>query len=474
MTDSFDEKNPEQAGSAQSGQGPAAGHGQGYPYGSPSPQGYPAAPGNAGGSGSWYAGGAGYGEPPMPPRRSRKRGLIVTGAVALAGGAALGGLIGSMDHSVAGTVTAASKTALSSSSIASRVDPALVDVVSTDGDQGATSAGTGIVLTSNGEVLTNNHVIDGATSIKVTDIGNGKTYTATVVGYDASHDVAVIQLQNASGLTIANLGDSSTVQTGDSVTALGNAEGKGGTPSVASGTVTALNQSITASDELSSVSEQLTGLIETNAPIQPGDSGGPLVNSYGQVIGMDTAASSSDQTQGQSSTATQAFAIPINNALSIAKQIESGTTSADVHIGATAFLGLEIGSSSSSSNSGSNGFGGFGGSNGFGGFGGSIGSGEFGGSTGSGDFGGLGGSNSQSSTNGVSVAGTLSGSPAANAGITEGDTITAIGGQSISSAEDISHDLVKYHPGNSISISWVDASGQSHTANVTLANGPAA
>ena len=353
MSQTFDPDNPGQAGENKGGQGSAAGHGQGYPYGYPAPQGY-RAPGAAGAGvhagGSWYGGGAGYGsEPPMPPRRSRKRGLIVTGAVALAAGAALGGLIGSMDHTVAGMVTATSKTALSASQIASRVDPALVDVVSTDGYQGATSEGTGIVLTSTGEVLTNNHVIEGATSIKAIDIGNGRTYTATVVGYDASHDVAVIQLQDASGLTTASLGDSSTVQTGDSVTALGNAEGKGGTPAVATGTVTALNQSITASDELSSVSEQLTGLIETNAPIQPGDSGGPLVNSYGQVIGMDTAACSNYQLQGQSSTATQAYSIPINEALSIAKQIEAGTTSADVHIGATAFLGLEIGGSSSNS-----------------------------------------------------------------------------------------------------------------------------
>jgi S1-C subfamily serine protease len=319
-------------------------------------------------------------------------------------------------------------------------------------------------------VLTNNHVVNGATSIKVTDIGNGKTYTATVVGYDATHDVAVIQLQDASGLTTASLGNSSTVQTGDSVTALGNAEGKGGTPSVAPGTVTALNQSITASDELSNVSEQLTGLIETNAPIQPGDSGGSLVNSYGQVIGMDTAAGSSGQPQSQSSTATatQAFAIPINEAVSIAQQIESGTTTADVHIGATAFLGLEIGSSSSSSN-------GFGGSNGSNGFGGSNGSNGFGG------FGGFGGQSGQdgqgsqgSTTSGLSVAGTVSGSPAANAGITAGDTITAIGGQSVSSQEDVAHALVQYHPGNSVSVSWVDASGQSHTTTVTLASGPTA
>jgi S1-C subfamily serine protease len=467
MSQTFDPENPERNGGENEGRAhgapdSAAGHGPAYPYGYPAPQGYPATPGYPGGS--WQAGGPGYGsEPPMPPRSHHRRWLAITAGTALAAGAGVGALIGSMNTGAAGTATAVSKTMLSTSQIASRVDPALVDVVSTDGYQGATSAGTGIVLSSTGEVLTNNHVVNGATSIKVTDIGNGKTYTATVVGYDASHDVAVIQLQDASGLTTASLGNSSTVQTGNSVTALGNAEGKGGTPSVAPGTVTALNQSITASDELSNVSEQLTGLIETNAPIQPGDSGGSLVNSFGQVIGMDTAAGSSDQPQGQSSTAaaTQAYAIPINEAVSIAQQIESGTTTADVHIGATAFLGLEIGSSSTGS-SGSNGFGGFGGSNGFGG------------SEGSNGFGGQSGQGSQGSTSGVSVAGTVSGSPAANAGLTQGDTITAIGGQTVNSAEDVAHSLVKYHPGNSVSVTWVDASGQSHTANLTLTTGPTA
>src|SRR5208282_4181551 len=329
----------------------------------PSGQGYPAGPGPAGGTG--YPGGPGYGAgygfptaPPPPPHRNHKRGLVITAAVALAAGAAAGGLIGGLHPTSVGTATATSKTMLSASQIASRVDPGLVDVVSTLGDEQATAAGTGIVLTSNGEVLTNNHVIDGATSIKVTDIGN-----------DGTQDVAVIQLQNASGLTTASLGDSSTVQTGDNVVALGNAGGKGGTPSVAAGTVTALNQAITASDEGAGNSEQLTGLIETNADIQPGDSGGSLVNAYGQVIGMDTAASSGTQVQSQSGqTAEQAYAIPINEATSIAQQIEAGTTSAKVHIGATAFLGVETQPASQGSDNGSGGSGGFGG---FGGFGGS-------------------------------------------------------------------------------------------------------
>jgi len=430
-------------------------------------QGHPAGPGFAGGAG--YPGGyswAGYGsEPPPPPRRNHKRGLIVTGAVALAAGAAAGGLIGSSHGLTASTMTAASRTPLSASQIAQRVDPALVDIVSTEGDQGAAAAGTGIVLTSNGTVLTNNHVIRGATSIKVTDVGNGRTYTAKVVGYDATKDVAVIQLQNASGLTTANLGDSSSVQTGDSVTALGNAGGKGGTPSVATGAVTALNQGITASDEGSGAnSEQLTGLIETNADIQPGDSGGALVNSYGQVIGMNTAASSGTQFQSASSqSAVQAYAIPIDNAETIAKQIEAGQGSSTVHIGATAFLGIETDGTSSGSGSGdSGGFGGFGDGSGFGGFG-SQGDGS-GNSSGSGS----------GTSSGVTIAGALSGSPAANAGLTQGDTITSVDGQTISSATDIQQVLVKHHPGDKVSISWQDQSGQSQTTTVTLANGPAA
>jgi S1-C subfamily serine protease len=417
--------------------------------------------------GQGYASGpgwAGYASaPPPPPRRNHKRGLILTGAVALAAGATAGALIGSTHGVTASTMTAASRTPLSASQIASRVDPALVDIVTTLGHQGGRAAGTGIVLTSDGEVLTNNHVIRGATSIKVTDVGNGRTYTAKVVGYDASRDVAVIQLQNASGLTTANLGDSSSVQTGDAVTALGNAGGKGGTPSVASGTVTALNQSITASDEGSGAnSEQLSELIETNADIQPGDSGGALVDAYGQVIGMNTAASTGTQFQSESGqSAAQAYAIPIDNAETIADQIEADQSSSTVHIGATAFLGIESGGSSSGSGAGdSGGFGGFGqgDGSGFGGFGQGDGS----------------GSDGSSASSGVTISGALSGSAAANAGLAAGDTITSVGGQTVSSTSDIQQALVKYHPGDKISVSWVDQSGQSHTATVTLDSGPAA
>jgi S1-C subfamily serine protease len=277
-----------------------------------------------------------------------------------------------------------------------------------------------------------------------------------VVGYDASHDIAVLQLTGASGLTTAATGNSSTVRVGDKVVGIGNAGGVGGTPSVAAGTVTALNQSITASDEGSSSSEQLSGLIETNADIQAGDSGGPLVNSHGQVVGVDTAASSApggssdpfggsgdpfggsgdngSSNSGQQTT-TQAFAIPINTALSIANQIESGHASATVHIGTTAFLGVEIAPTGQQDNSGS--------------------------------FG-------SSGSSGVAIAGVQSGTPAAAAGLSQGDVITSVAGQSVNSGTDIQQVLASHHPGDKISISWTDAYGQSHTATVTLAAGPAA
>ena len=341
--------------------------------------------------------------------------------------------------------------------IASKVDPGLVDINTTLGYQQEQAAGTGIVLTSNGVILTNNHVIDGATSISVTDIGNDKTYTASVVGYDRTKDIAVLQLHNASGLTTATLGNSSNASVGQDVVGIGNAGGTGGTPSAVGGTVTALNQSITASDDGDGTSEQLSGLIETNADIQPGDSGGSLVNTSGDVIGMDTAASAgtSFQYNGQSS-GTQGFAIPIDTALTIAKTIEAGSGSSTVHIGETAFLGVEI--NAQSTNSSGEGDGGDGG--GFGGlFGGNSGS---TGSTG----------NTGSSASGASVASTVTNGPAQEAGLAEGDVITSLGGTTISTPNDLTNAISQYHPGNKVSIGWTDSSGQTHTATVQLSSGP--
>jgi S1-C subfamily serine protease len=374
--------------------------------------------------------------PPAPRQRSRHLiGLSVTAAAALAVGATVGTLT---YHNTGGTgtTTATSTSALSTAQIAQRTDPGLVDVISTLGYQHNAAEGTGIVLTSNGEILTNNHVVEGATSVSVRDVGNGRTYSASVVGYDEKDDVAVLQLKDASGLTIAATGDSSTVAAGDKVVALGNAGGKDGTPIVAAGQVTKLDQSITASDESSGTSEQLTGMIETNANIQPGDSGGALVNQYGQVVGMNTAASSGYSfTNGYGDPAgaapqTQGFAIPIDKALTIAKEITSGQSSDRVHIGATAFMGVSLSTASASS-----------------GFG---------------------------PANGAYVQGTVAGLPASKAGLVQGDTITSVAGQSVTSEGSVQSVLEQYHPGNKIAVTYIDANGNSHTVTVTLAAGPSA
>jgi S1-C subfamily serine protease len=347
--------------------------------------------------------------------------------------------------------------------IAEKVDPGLVDINTSLGYQQEQAAGTGIVVTSDGEILTNNHVIDGATSISVTDVGNKKTYTASVVGYDRTGDIAVLQLNNASGLQTANFANSSGISVGEDVVGVGNAGGTGGTPSAAGGTVTALNQSITAQDQGEGTSEQLSGLIETNANIQAGDSGGSLVNTSGQVIGVDTAASAgtSFQFNGQDQ-GNQGFAIPINTALSIARQIEAGNGSSTIHIGTTAFLGVEISPNGSSSSSGS-GSGSSGGGNGFGPFGG-----LFGGNSGStGNTG-----NTGSSASGAAVAGVVTNGPAQEAGIAQGDVITTLGGKSINSADDLTRDMGAYHPGDKVQVAWTDANGQTHTATVQLSSGP--
>jgi len=298
----------------------------------------------------------------------------------------------------------------------------VVDINTRLGFEGAAAAGTGMILTSDGEILTNNHVVRGATSITVTVVSTGKTYKASVVGTDPTEDVAVLQLSDASGLQTAHI-SSANVSVGDSVTAVGNAGGTGGTPSAAPGQVTALDQTITATDDNGSNAEQLNGLIETDANVQAGDSGGPLYNANNQVVGMDTAAGSSGQFQ---TAAEQAYAIPIGTALKIADQIESGQASSTIHIGNPAFLGIELSNDQSSAGS-----------------------------------------------NGAAIAGVVDGTPAAQAGLAAGDVITGVDNTQVSSSSDLSTALASHKAGDSVRISWTDQSGQSHSANVTLIAGPA-
>lgn len=295
-------------------------------------------------------------------------------------------------------------------------EAALVQINTNLDYQNAIGVGTGIVLNPDGEVLTNNHVVEGATGISGTNLGTGRTFPIDVIGYDRTHDIALVQLRGAGGLPTAVLGDSNTVAVGDPIVGIGNAGGPNGGLTREPGTVKALNQTIVASDDLTGSSERLTGLIQVAANLRPGDSGGPLVNSAGQVVGIDTAATESYHTGGGG------FAIPINQALSIADQIRSRAPSDTVHIGQTGMLGIGVADLPHGA--------------------------------------------------GVAVHQVLRGGPAAQAGLVGGDVITAIDGNPVPDANALTDFLDQHHPGDTVSVTWRDAAGISHTTPITLAVGP--
>jgi S1-C subfamily serine protease len=320
------------------------------------------------------------------------------------------------------------------------VTPALVNINTNLAYQGAQAAGTGIVLTSDGTVVTNNHVIRGATTIRATDVGNGRTYSATVVGYDVAADLAVLKLKNASGLKTAKIGDSSKVRVGDAVVAVGNAGGAGGIPSSARGSIVRLGSSITASDG-GSDSERLTGMLETDAQLQPGDSGGALADANGRVIGINTAAGGStfQPSYGlwgdDSGSGFSGFAIPINRALDKVKQIQKGQASATTHIGPTALLGVSVGST---------------------GYG----------------YGDYFGNGYTDTATGALVQNVLSGSGAERAGLQPGDVITVVDGRRITASTTLTNVLLRRSPSQSVTVVWTDQNGSSHRASVRLMVGP--
>jgi len=281
------------------------------------------------------------------------------------------------------------------------------------------AAGTGIVLDSDGTILTNNHVVEGSTGIEVTVESTGQTYEAQVVGTDATNDVAVLQLVDASGLAPATLDDEDALAVGDAVASVGNAEGTGDLVT-ATGSVLDLDESITVGDESTGGSESLANLIMVSAYVVSGDSGGPLVDDEGEVVGIVTAASSG-------SAVVTGYAIPIETALAVAEQIESGVESGTVEIGTPAFLGVALASTTGSL-----------------------------------------------STGGALIGGVVPGGAAAAAGVLAGDTITSVDGVAVADAAALSAAVSAHEPGDSITLGWTDASGAAHQATATLAAGPAA
>jgi len=286
--------------------------------------------------------------------------------------------------------------------------------------QGVVGYGAGIVLSPDGVVLTNNHVIAGADTITASSVGTGQTFKAQLLGYDRTEDVALIQLLGAGNLPAAPIGDSNQVTVGEPVVSLGNANGNGNAISREEGQVSTLGADVAAEDELTGSSEQLADLIGFAAPLRPGDSGGPLVSSTGQVIGLNVAASVNYRlgTPGG-----KGFAIPINRAMGVARQIQSRVPWGNVHIGAPAMLGIGVGTA-------------------------------------------------QSSAAGITVRDVLAGTPAEQAGLRRGDVILTLDGIPLTNATALTSVLDQHYPGDTVDMVWQDRTGQQRTAKVTLAPGP--
>jgi putative serine protease PepD len=307
-----------------------------------------------------------------------------------------------------------------------KVEPAVVSIdVKADGSE---DQGTGMILTANGEVITNNHVIELYTqsgnsgTITVTEYGQTKAEPATLIGYDATKDVALLRITNASNLPTVTFGSSTKAEVGDAVVAIGNALGlAAGTPTVTQGIVSALGRSVTAGGEGTS-QENLQNLIQTDAAINPGNSGGPLIDTAGQVIGMNTAvAGTSDAGQAQNI----GFAIPIAQVESLISALEKGGSQAS----GGGYLGVDITTMTSSLRQ------------------------QYG----------------FTPTAGAVVLDVIPGSPAAKAGLAQGDVIVDVGFTAITSAEQLQNTIEKDKPGQNITITYYEGTNK-HMATVTLGN----
>jgi putative serine protease PepD len=272
-------------------------------------------------------------------------------------------------------------------------------------------AGTGIVLTPDGELLTNAHVVNGATSIKVTIGSDKQSHDASLIGINPNADLALVKISGVSNLPTAELGNSSGLQVGDSVIAIGNALNLQGGMTVTEGIVSALNRSISAGEQGGGGSESLSNLIQTDAAINPGNSGGPLVNAAGQVVGINTATSGDAQNIG--------FAIAIDNAKPVIDQLRKGGSSPSGSTQQTggAFLGVSV----------------------------------------------------SDGQNGALVQDVAASTPAGKAGIQQGDEIVSLGGQSVQSANDLTTAMQSHKPGDKVSVTFLR--GQSRqSVDVTLAS----
>jgi S1-C subfamily serine protease len=313
-------------------------------------------------------------------------------------------------------------------SIPKLVNKALPSIVSIDvKGEGEEDQGTGMIITKNGLVITNNHVIAAAVNngtITVTRTGSTKALPATLIGTNPIDDVALIRINNISGLTPVTFGNSNDLVDGDAVVAIGNALGlAAGTPTVTSGIVSALGRTVTAGSDTSS--ETLNNMIQTDAAINPGNSGGPLLDSSGDVIGMNTAVAGTlpDGTSAQNI----GFAIPDATIEALLKHLEAGESV----VNHGAFIGVEITSMTPSLQQ------------------------EYGFKV----------------STGAVVMSVISGTGAAAAGVKQGDIIVGINKTTIGSAQDVGSVISALRPGDIIALHIVR--GSKHlTISITLGTQP--
>jgi S1-C subfamily serine protease len=301
--------------------------------------------------------------------------------------------------------------------------PGVVDVQSSLGYKSEVGSGTGILLTSAGEILTNNHVIRGATSVTVTDVDNGQIYPVKVVGYDVAHDIAVLKVTpKHPPLKLIALGSSRGLEVGQTVTAFGNAGGLGLDLTRGSGAILALGRSAVAKNDDGST-EALSNMIVTSALVLGGESGGPLLDSHGRVVGINTAAYDA-YVLPSGKRGSVAFAIPITEALAVARDIARGHETATNHIGPTPLLGIDV---LTATNPGQ----------------------------------------------GAAVNIVFPGSPAAKAGIVAGDRILSIAGKTVTSLATLQAALLHNAPKDRVAVEFLDRAGKPRSGHVVLGVGPA-
>lgn len=410
---------------------PVAGQPQ-DPYGYPASfvSGYPPPPGAAQNVGGFPPGGY-YPPPPYPPgglptppaAPGRRWPIVVVVVVALIVAMSGVGLTWAMvrmsasDTHPSPTVSAPSSpskgaTANAQSAPVTAAQSRGVVLIETQTAEG-TASGTGMILSADGKVLTNYHVVAGTTAVMVTVADSGDTFPAKVLGFDQSRDVALLQLKDAHGLPTVKT-DDDPVAVGDRVAAVGNASG-GRKLTKAPGEVFATDQSLRVnSDSPWGNTEDLNGLIGTNAGAVPGDSGGPMFDAEDEVLGMTTAGSTDDHTS---------YAVPIAQALSVVRTIEAGRDSGSVRVGPAGFLGVSV-------------------------------------------------PETEVTNKGAKVTTVSSGSPAAKAGITTGSRITRVGDTKIVARINVANVIRATEPGSKVKIWWTSPSGKAKSATVTMGSSP--